>query len=146
MDWVNVLFTTRNAIAFALTFIGSLGLVVAALAKGLSWEFRLCITLVAAAVICAVLLWRLPGAQTAYLGDLDDKGRFDAENEARKTLAQILAGVAVLGRVHTTRRASTMSANERKPRKRTSSFSNREKIRRKPLSLRNSRSISLRFL
>ena len=61
------------------------------------------------------------------------------------------AGVArqmedALGRVHTKRRASTMSANERKPRKRTSSFSNREKIRRKPLSLRNSRSISFRFL
>src|SRR5579863_10370104 len=51
-----------------------------------------------------------------------------------------------LGRVHTKRKASTMSANEKKPRKRTSSFSNREKIRRKPLSLRNSRSISFRFL
>src|SRR5579863_6729560 len=53
---------------------------------------------------------------------------------------------AELGRVYTQRKASTMSANERKPRKRTSSFSNREKIRRKPLSLRNSRSISFRFL
>jgi imidazolonepropionase-like amidohydrolase len=51
-----------------------------------------------------------------------------------------------LGRVHTTRRASTMSAKERNARKTTSSFSKREKIRRKPLSLRNSRSISLRFL
>jgi len=51
-----------------------------------------------------------------------------------------------LGRVHTTRSASTMRANERKPRKRTSSFSKREKMRRKPLSLRNRRSISLRFL
>ncbi len=43
-------------------------------------------------------------------------------------------------------RASTMSAKLRKPMKRTSSFSKREKILRKPLSLRNSRSISLRFL
>ena len=51
-----------------------------------------------------------------------------------------------LGRVHTTRSASTMRANERKPRKRTSSFSKREKMRRNPLSLRNRRSISLRFL
>src|SRR5690242_1875688 len=39
----------------------------------------------------------------------------------------------VLGRVHTTRKASMMSANERNPRNRVSSFSNREKIRRKPL-------------
>ncbi len=43
-------------------------------------------------------------------------------------------------------RASTMSAKLRKPMKSTSSFSNLEKILRKPLSLRNNRSISLRFL
>lgn len=43
-------------------------------------------------------------------------------------------------------RASTMRAKFRKPMKSTSSFSKREKILRKPLSLRNSRSISLRFL
>ena len=43
-------------------------------------------------------------------------------------------------------RASTMRVELRKPRKSTSSFSEREKILRKPLSLRNSRSISLRFL
>ncbi len=42
--------------------------------------------------------------------------------------------------------ASTMRAKLRKPMKSTSSFSNLEKILRKPLSLRNSRSISLRFL
>lgn len=43
-------------------------------------------------------------------------------------------------------RASTMRAKLRKPMNSTSSFSNREKILRKPLSLRNNRSISLRFL
>ncbi len=42
--------------------------------------------------------------------------------------------------------ASTMRAKLRNPRKSTSSFSNREKILRNPLSLRKSRSISLRFL
>ena len=51
-----------------------------------------------------------------------------------------------LGPVHTNRSASTMSAKHRKARNKTSSFSNREKMRRKPLSLRKSRSISLRFL
>jgi transposase len=69
--------------------------------------------------------------------------------------AQVIVAVEVtqqttdnqqLGRVHTNRRASMMSANWRNPRKMTSSFSKREKIRRKPLSLRNSRSISLRLL
>ena len=52
----------------------------------------------------------------------------------------------ILGPVHTNRSASTMSAKHRKARNKTSSFSNREKMRRKPLSLRKSRSISLRFL
>ena len=52
----------------------------------------------------------------------------------------------LLGRVHTNRSASTMSAKQRNARKTTSSFSKREKMRRKPLSLRNNRSISLRFL
>src|SRR3954466_14410476 len=41
-----------------------------------------------------------------------------------------------LGRVHTNRKASTMSAKQRNARKTTSSFSKREKMRRKPLSLR----------
>ena len=51
-----------------------------------------------------------------------------------------------LGRVHTNRSASTIRAKDKKPRNKVSSFSNREKMRRKPLSLRNRRSISLRFL
>ena len=51
-----------------------------------------------------------------------------------------------LGRVHTKRSASKMSANEMNPRKITSSFSKREKMRRNPFSRRNSLSISLRLL
>ena len=51
-----------------------------------------------------------------------------------------------LGRVHTKRSASKMSANEMNPRKITSSFSKREKMRRNPFNRRNSLSISLRFL
>jgi hypothetical protein len=51
-----------------------------------------------------------------------------------------------LGRVYTILSASTMRANDRNARKTTSSFSKREKMRRKPFSLRKSRSISLRFL
>jgi succinate dehydrogenase / fumarate reductase flavoprotein subunit len=51
-----------------------------------------------------------------------------------------------LGRVHTTRKASTMSAKHRNAEKTTSNFSNREKMRRNPFKRRNNRSISLRFL
>src|ERR1035441_7707637 len=47
---------------------------------------------------------------------------------------------AELGRVHTTLNASTIRAKLRKARKTTSSFSNREKMRRKPLSRLKSRS------
>ena len=58
----------------------------------------------------------------------------------------ILAGDAELGRVHTKRSASKMSANEMNPRKITSSFSKRENMRRNPFNRRNSLSISLRLL
>ena len=51
-----------------------------------------------------------------------------------------------LGPVHTKRSASKMSANEMNPRKITSSFSKREKMRRNPFNRRNSLSISLRLL
>jgi len=61
-------------------------------------------------------------------------------------LVDMVETKAQLGRVHTIRSASTMSAKQRNARKMTSSFSKREKMRRKPFSLRKSRSISLRFL
>ena len=54
--------------------------------------------------------------------------------------------VRELGRVHTKRSASKMSANEMNPRKITSSFSKREKMRRNPFNRRKSLSISLRLL
>ena len=57
-----------------------------------------------------------------------------------------LAGIDPLGRVHTKRSTSKMSANEMNPRKITSSFSKREKMRRNPFNRRNSLSISLRLL
>ena len=58
-------------------------------------------------------------------------------------ISQVFVG---LGRVHTKRSASKMSANEMNPRKITSSFSKREKMRRNPFNRRNSLSISLRLL
>src|SRR5689334_18603964 len=56
------------------------------------------------------------------------------------------ANPAELGPVNTYRSPSTIRAKRINPIKMTSSFSNREKMRRKPLSRRNKRSISLRGL
>jgi hypothetical protein len=47
-------------------------------------------------VVVVVLLWALPKWQVAQSKALTDENRFDRENEARKTLAQIFAGVFVL--------------------------------------------------
>jgi hypothetical protein len=41
-------------------------------------------------------LWLLPKRQVARLQGLSVENRFDRENEARKTMAQIIGGVFVL--------------------------------------------------
>jgi hypothetical protein len=72
---------------------------------------------------------------------VDAEQRDELENWAQsQTLPAGKVFRARLGRVHTTRKASTMNAKHRNAEKTTSSFSNREKMRR------NNRSISLRFL
>jgi hypothetical protein len=48
------------------------------------------------AIVVILLLWKLPVLQVARSRALTDEKRFDRENEARKTLAQVLAGVFVL--------------------------------------------------
>jgi hypothetical protein len=53
----------------------------------------------AAAVVVsstALVLWKVPKWQVAYLKNVTPEQRFDRENEARKTLAQILGGLFVL--------------------------------------------------
>jgi len=47
-------------------------------------------------VLFALALWKLPQWQVGSVKDLEPKERFDRENEARKTLATILGGAAVL--------------------------------------------------
>ena len=116
-------------------------------------------------VIQAIRSWiqEDPTAQTGWLGALQDKqmGRaimlIHRNPEHPWTVASLASEVAMsrsafaarfteLGRVHTKRSASKMSANEMNPRKITSSFSKREKMRRNPFNRRNSLSISLRLL
>jgi hypothetical protein len=53
-------------------------------------------TLLVIATVVILLLWKLPVAQVTRSKGLTDESRFDRENEARKTLAQILAGAFVL--------------------------------------------------
>lgn len=54
----------------------------------------LLLTVVGIAMI--LFLWRLPQWQAAHSSGVSDENRFDRENEARKTLAQIVAGALVL--------------------------------------------------
>jgi hypothetical protein len=52
--------------------------------------------LVVVGILVVLALWLLPKWQAARSWGLTDQNRFDRENEARKTLAQIIGGVLVL--------------------------------------------------
>jgi hypothetical protein len=47
-------------------------------------------------IVVILLLWKLPKVQVTRSQALTDENRFERENEARKTLAQILGGIFVL--------------------------------------------------
>ncbi len=52
---------------------------------------------IAAAMIAAALaLWKLPKWQAAHSQGISSKNRFDREDDARKTLAQVIGGIFVL--------------------------------------------------
>jgi hypothetical protein len=55
-----------------------------------------------AIVLVLLILWKVPQRQVSNLSDLNSKERFDRVNEARKTLAQIVGGVAVLAGLYST--------------------------------------------
>ena len=57
---------------------------------------RLATALVATSVFLIVLLWLFPKWQVRSIVGLDSRDRFDRENEARKTLSQILGGLILL--------------------------------------------------
>jgi hypothetical protein len=60
------------------------------------WQPALLPVLLFVGLVSVFSLWGLPKFQVARLRALTDEKRFDRENEARKTLAQILAGVFLL--------------------------------------------------
>jgi hypothetical protein len=57
---------------------------------------RLSICATGGGVVSLFLLWQLPKSQVAFLRKLTPEDRFDRENEARKTLSQILGGIVLL--------------------------------------------------
>jgi hypothetical protein len=61
-----------------------------------NWQPPLSVSLLFAGLIIVLLLWKLPSLQVARSKGLSDENRFDRENEARKTLAQIMGGILVL--------------------------------------------------
>jgi uncharacterized protein YjbI with pentapeptide repeats len=71
---------------------------VAALAG--SWSPPLLPSLLVTGIVAFLVVWKLPALQVARLKALTDENRFDRENEARKTVAQILGGVFVLAGVY----------------------------------------------
>jgi hypothetical protein len=60
------------------------------------WAPPLLPSLFLTGAVAIVLLWKVPALQAARSKGLTDENRFDRENEARKTLAQILGGVLLL--------------------------------------------------
>lgn len=86
------------AVVFGVT-AGAVAGLIGALA---GWEWikpNFSATLVEVALLIAVILlslWKLPVWQVARSKGLTDEKRFERENEARRTLAQIIAGVFLL--------------------------------------------------
>lgn len=79
VDWRHVAERLR-------TFLGVAG----------NWQPPLLPSLIFVGLVVTLLLWKLPKVQVARSKALTDENRFDRENEARKTLAQILGGVFLL--------------------------------------------------
>jgi hypothetical protein len=61
-----------------------------------NWRPPLLWSLLFLGLIVILLLWRLPKLQVSRSTGVTDENRFDRENEARKTLAQILGGAFLL--------------------------------------------------
>jgi hypothetical protein len=67
-----------------------------ALPQSAAWAWILVLVFVVLPVLSVLVLWKVPGWQVRPLSRLGSKERFDRENEARKTLATILAALVSL--------------------------------------------------
>lgn len=63
---------------------------------------RFVVSIIAVALIVSIVLWLGPKWQVRHLNKLEPEELFQQENEARKTLAQIIGGIIVLGGLYYT--------------------------------------------
>ena len=70
--------------------------------------------IVVAILVAAALVWLLPKFQTRNLSRSDEDQRFLAENEARKTVAQIIGGIAILTGLYSTNATLQVSTEQTK--------------------------------
>jgi hypothetical protein len=62
-----------------------------------------------AILLSALILWTIPKWHCARLSGISDDVRFDKENESRKTLAQIIGGLLVIGSLYATQETFRLS-------------------------------------
>ena len=62
-----------------------------------------------ATVLLVIFLWKVPQWQVGHLSDIEPKERFKLENDARKTLAQIVGGIVVLASFYATYQNITLA-------------------------------------
>jgi len=67
-----------------------------ALQQSPSWDWWVAALFAMLGVLGILILWKVPQWQVARVEGLDSEKRFDKRNEARKTLATILGGIAFL--------------------------------------------------
>ena len=87
---------TKRWKAFVGILLATLVAVVLALLLRRFSFVRLPAALAATSVFLILLLWLFPKWQVRSVPSLEAKDRFDRENEARKTLSQILGGLVLL--------------------------------------------------
>jgi hypothetical protein len=68
--------------------------------SALTQEVTIAALLVVTGLVIIAVLWKLPLLQVVYSEGLTPENRFDRENEARKTLAQILGGILLLAGIY----------------------------------------------
>src|SRR5262249_47028306 len=81
----------------------------AAAALNRNWSPPLLTSLLFAGIVLLLVLWKVPALQVGRTKALTDENRFERENEARKTLAQILAGVFVLAGLYSSMQTFNLS-------------------------------------
>lgn len=109
----DALFADKLLISLGLIFFICLFiyLIIAALiaTSSESYAGRVGFVVVAVVILTTFILWKAPKRQVSFAKSLSPKEAFELENEARKTLAQILGGIFLLVGVYGTLRSMQIS-------------------------------------